>query len=70
MTTTERAAALADLITTHADTDMGHDATAAAAIWHAARGLKAMATSYPDACEALLVRMAESLDLIEIEVSA
>ena len=60
--------ALAGIIVDHADTELhARDALTAAAIWHAARGIRALAWHNPEAAEALLAQMAEALDLIEAE---
>ena len=60
--------ALSDLILDHADTELHtRDPLTAAASWHAARGITALAHYNPEAAEALLASMAESLDLIEKE---
>ena len=67
-TATYNVHALAGLIVDHADTELHtRDPLAAAAIWHAARGIRALAHHNPEAAEALLASMAESLDLIERE---
>jgi hypothetical protein len=65
---THNVSALAALIIDNADTELHlRDSGMAAALWHAARGIRALSWHNPEAAEALLAQMAEALDLIEAE---